>query len=711
MTVLRGVGFRGGAYSDVLGNVPFTGAPTETIRGVHAAFLTEVFYPIRPWGVNYFGGLCGGVDGVTRLITIPAQFKSDSPTATTGTLREFSEMDFRLFYNSNITTYVSNGVPSTPGLSAPPSISGILGITAVGGGSVTLSAHAVGNPAAGIQGVWVTYTALNGPHAGKWQSLDLTQSAGDSTLWTGVLSLNGTSSQDIRYMVQAVNGVGEVALDTKFGAYHVPDEFDAGSTAGLAPTVLTLLPGPTSGQYGTTPTFSAQLTGTNGAPLAGQRVVFSLSGQQIWAITDSNGKATAGMPLRSTPGTYQLSVLFRGAPALGPSSTTGMFTITRQTTALSISPSLIYSKTNVDTKITAHLTDGAGNPILERTVLFVVTGPNGAYGVPVTTDINGNAPLGRVNLPDGSYSVSAFFNGTIPLPGRNITVDDGIHIPSSATGPSLVIDDVPPVILCSTNIIVPADLGACSTTVFYKTNAADNNLGMTIVCVPPSGSLFQKGTNVVNWTATDLAGNISSCSFLVIVLDTQPPAITCPTNITVSTDAGKPTAVVNFTINATDNCDGHLMATSVPPSGTAFPIGTNTVMATAVDSSGNSNTCSFTVTVRDTAPPVVTVTASPNILWPPDHEIILVTITVVGTDNSGTFTSKITSVTSSDPTNTTGDGNTGGDWFIVGPLTVDLRAERASQSVGRTYTITVQSIDPYGNAVNSTVTVTVPPSQ
>lgn len=709
-TVLRGVGFRAGTFSDVLGNVPFTGAPTETIRGVHAAFLSEVFYPMQPWGVNYFGGLCGGLDGLTRLISIPAQFKSDSSTAITGTLREFSEMDFRLFYNSNLTTYVSNGVVSIPGLSAPPSISGILGTTS--GGSVTLSAHVVGNPSAGIQGVWVTYTASNGTYAGKWQSLDLTQSPVDSTLWTGVLPLNGTASQDIRYMVQAVNGIGEVALDTKFGAYHVPDEFDSGSTSGLAPTVLTLLPGPTSGQYGSTPTFSAQLSAANGAPLAGQRIVFSLSGQQIWAITDSNGKATAGMPLRSTPGTYQLNALFRGAPSLGPSSTTGLFTITRQTTALSISPNLIYSKTNVDTKITAHLTDGAGNPILERTVLFVVTGPNGSYAVPITTDINGNAPLGKVNLPDGSYTVSAFFNGTIPLPGQSITVDDGIHVPSSATGPSLIVDDAPPLILCSPNIIVPADLGTCTATVFYKTNVTDNNPGVTVVCAPPSGTLFQKGTNIVSWTATDLAGNSSSCSFLVIVLDTQPPAVTCSTNIVVSTDVGKPTAVVNFTVSAIDNCDSSPIVTSVPASGTAFPIGTNTVVATAVDSSGNSNQCSFTVTVRDTAPPVVTsVTASPAVLWPPNHEMILVTITVVASDNSGFVTSKIISVTSSDPTNTTGDGNTGGDWVVLGPLTLDLRAERASQSVGRTYTITIQTTDSFGNITYSTVTATVPPNQ
>jgi len=91
--------------------------------------------------------------------------------------------------------------------------------------------------------------------------------------------------------------------------------------------------------------------------------------------------------------------------------------------------------------------------------------------------------------------------------------------------------------------------------------------------------------------------------------------------------------------------------------------------------------------------------------------MILVTITVGSSGNSGSFTSKIYSVASSDPTNTTGDGNTGGDWFVLGPLTLDLRAERASQSVGRTYTIIIQSKDAFGNVTYSTVTVTVPPNQ
>ena len=86
--------------------------------------------------------------------------------------------------------------------------------------------------------------------------------------------------------------------------------------------------------------------------------------------------------------------------------------------------------------------------------------------------------------------------------------------------------------------------------------------------------------------------------------------------------------------------------------------------------------------------------------------MIRVTITVVASDNSGSVTSKIYSVASSDPSNTTGDGNSNGDWNVLGPLTLDLRAERASQSVGRTYTITIQSKDAFGNVAYSTVTAT-----
>ena len=633
-TVLRGVGFRGGSYTDLAGIIPLTGAPTTEIRGVHATFLSAVFYPMRPWNVNYFGTLCGGVNAMTSLMAIPGQFISDSPTAATGTLREFSEMDFRLFYSSNVTTYVDTaGNASTPALAAAPAISGVLGITS--GNAVALSARVVGNPAAGVQEVWVTYTATSGSKYGKWQSVELTQNANDTTLWQGTLPLDNTApSSAIRYMVQAVNGVGVVALDTKLGAYHIPDEFDSGSTANLGPTLVTLQSAPANGAFGSTVTFTAQLTAAGGATLGGQKMVFRVGAQELWAITDSSGVGSVNMPLRSPPADYQLTVSFPGASGLAPSFTTAPFTVTRQTTALGIAPTLVYVKPGADSTIVATLTDGAGNRIIERTVLFVVTGPNGAKGVPVITDINGRAPLGPVSLPAGTYNVYAYFNGTIPLPGQTIHVDDGRYNPSTTAGiinVTLVLDDQPPLINCSTNIVQPTAPGRCDAVVNYITTATDNNPGVSLVCTPPSGSVFPKGTNLVTCVATDLAGNTSTCAFTVAVVDNEPPRIQ-------------------------------------------------------------------------------SLNASPNVISPPNHTMVLVTVTVAATDNCGTMNARIISVASSDPTNTTGDGNTGGDWDIVGPLTVYLRAERASSGVGRTYTLTIQATDPSGDATTGTVTVFVPPN-
>jgi hypothetical protein len=68
--------------------------------------------------------------------------------------------------------------------------------------------------------------------------------------------------------------------------------------------------------------------------------------------------------------------------------------------------------------------------------------------------------------------------------------------------------------------------------------------------------------------------------------------------------------------------------------------------------------------------------------------------------------SHIVSVSSNQPINGTGDGDTAPDWVITGSMTLDLRAERSS-GVDRVYTITVVTIDSNGNSTTSTVTVTV----
>jgi hypothetical protein len=80
------------------------------------------------------------------------------------------------------------------------------------------------------------------------------------------------------------------------------------------------------------------------------------------------------------------------------------------------------------------------------------------------------------------------------------------------------------------------------------------------------------------------------------VQDTTPPDITCPADIV--TNAISPEGVeVSFEPTASDNC-GVASLTSSPASGSLFAIGDTTVTCTAVDTSSNQATCTFTVHVK-----------------------------------------------------------------------------------------------------------------
>lgn len=117
-------------------------------------------------------------------------------------------------------------------------------------------------------------------------------------------------------------------------------------------------------------------------------------------------------------------------------------------------------------------------------------------------------------------------------------------------------------------------------------------------------------------------------------------------------------------------------------------------------------------TPPDTTPPTFTsLTPSTATLWPPNHQMVPVTLTAETSDNVGVVSTKIISVTSNEPDNGLGDGDTAGDFQITGDLTVSLRAERSGKGSGRTYTITAEAADAAGNKTQKTTTVFVPKSQ
>jgi len=429
-TALRGVGFRGGLYTEE-DTLPLIGAPTTEIRGVHAPFLSDVFFPVRLWSVNYLDALGGGA---TRLMATPAQHKTGPVVddLQLSTRRQFSQMSFRLYYSANTATYAADSVPA---LAAPPSIVHVSAFPTAG--QVLFRINVVGNPAAGIQEVWVAYTDEGAPWPRTWESLDLTQHPTDSTLWEGTLALNDTDPQDLRYMVQAVNGVGLVGLATNLGAFYIPG-FDAEPTL---PTTIAFLSPPTSGPYGTQVTFSALLTGDSG-PLAGQTLTFRLGSQTRLAVTGPDGVATVELSLLGLPGDDEVRATFDGTAEYLPSVAAAPFTIEKQATALALDPPSATVAPGEDAGMAATLTDVTGRRLGEKTLFFVVTGGESSFALGVIGDYAGRAPLGIVPLPPGTYDVTVFFGGE-PLGPGVVTLEDSRYLPSTTTG-SLTVSNTPP---------------------------------------------------------------------------------------------------------------------------------------------------------------------------------------------------------------------------------------------------------------------------
>jgi hypothetical protein len=150
--------------------------------------------------------------------------------------------------------------------------------------------------------------------------------------------------------------------------------------------------------------------------------------------------------------------------------------------------------------------------------------------------------------------------------------------------------------------------GTASLTVAAVNNGTSDNCSTPVLSLSKASfNCSNLGANNVVLTATDAAGNTAAATAVVTVLDTIKPQVVVPTAPVVRYATASTCApVVNFTANvsASDNCSSASLVLN-PASGTAFNVGTTSVVATATDASGNVRVKSFVVQVVDTVKPVV----------------------------------------------------------------------------------------------------------
>ncbi|MDX6303496.1 MAG: hypothetical protein QOI77_465 [Blastocatellia bacterium] len=126
-------------------------------------------------------------------------------------------------------------------------------------------------------------------------------------------------------------------------------------------------------------------------------------------------------------------------------------------------------------------------------------------------------------------------------------------------------DTTAPVISCPANVSnVPTETGTCAAHVSPGTATATDNCDSTPTITgtrsdgQPLTATYPRGTTTITWTATDDAGNHSSCTQTITVVDVEPPVIVLngqtpsmwPPNHKYQTFQ-----VTNFVTGVTDNCD------------------------------------------------------------------------------------------------------------------------------------------------------------
>lgn len=267
-----------------------------------------------------------------------------------------------------------------------------------------------------------------------------------------------------------------------------------------------------------------------------------------------------------------------------------------------------------NTLVTLTVADEVGNStncqftaLLSDTTPPTVNCPS-SFNMPMNSSCQYTVP-DITGMVTGTDNCTVFSNMTLtqsPTPGNtgsgttNILItlfDDQGNLSTCIT--IIIPDDItPPIVTCPSDLSVNNGTNCDYTLPNYGsiTTVIDDCPDYSTVQTPTIGTIVNPGTTPITIDITDAGGNTVTCSFTLTVIETESPTITCPTDISGCDP------IVTYTDPAfSDNCIVALSQTDLTgfTSGDVFPVGITQLEYTAIDSSGNSSTCSFDIEVLD----------------------------------------------------------------------------------------------------------------
>jgi len=269
--------------------------------------------------------------------------------------------------------------------------------------------------------------------------------------------------------------------------------------------------------------------------------------------------------------------------------------------------------------VTLTATDSSGNTAIcdAKVTIEDISEPTAVCeDVIVVLDSSGNAEITASDLDNGSTdngiisSISASqttFNCTdIGVVSVTLTVTDTAGNSSTCVSTITVEETTIPDAVCQDLTLELDALGNASINTADLDNGSSDNCGvMTMTASQTEFDCTDVGANTVILTVEDSNGNTSTCASVVTVADNTAPLVVCQ-DIILELDVNGIAILSPSAIDAgsSDNCSG--LELSIPFEDEVFTsedLGVNTVTLTATDDSGNSSTCSTTVTIEDTILP------------------------------------------------------------------------------------------------------------
>lgn len=250
------------------------------------------------------------------------------------------------------------------------------------------------------------------------------------------------------------------------------------------------------------------------------------------------------------------------------------------------------------------------------------TGTCGATYSPPS--VSANDVCDGTRLVSVNYPANYFFAGPTGANPASYTVTytatDSKNNSSTMSFPLTVADNKKPLITCpNTTSLINTDPSACTASItLSKPPVSDDcsaagNISVTIaegmVAKPLGVNTFTIGSHLLTYTATDIAGNTQTCSYTITVQDKEAPVWTgCPNSFTVTAAPNSCTAAGGWMVpSASDLCTAPTSVLTQPamvsPT-TQLNEGANVIRYIATDGASNTSTCSFTVTVVNSTPPV-----------------------------------------------------------------------------------------------------------